>query len=334
MTPRVSVLKPSPLQKPPGDEEQRPVDITDPVPLKNAISGGLERDVFTLVDSRSGVWRYYLLLGPRSGQWTNIGLGRRLVTIAKASKGGIGRNILLRYDGRVGKVPRAQLEALGKRLKTVYRVATDFWLKAKSDPAYGVLVKASARVRRGEDGRDEAFFDEGADGPDGWARRAFHRVLTDAQSAEAKKLARLLRGSGWDVFALLYKVDFESISKGAGKLLLTLALTRALFRKEEEPLSEEDSEEMGAVSADDWVDPRVVRAAIRGLRADLGTGLDDRTRERLIHLLREALKRCNRGREAYVPPLLPPPLLPDKSRQRVFADVRLSTFARILAATA
>jgi hypothetical protein len=332
----IQILAPSRFEKPPVLEARHPVQITDPGPLKNAICGSIERDVFPYVDSRTRSWRYYLLIGPRRGSWSHPGIARRLLNIVKANtpRRGLGRNLLSKYE-RLGKrIPDQRLKGLGARFFTEYGVASNFWEHVKvSGDGRAALERASGAVRRATQAEYHGFFDEGKGSSFPWARKAFHRIIR-VQSDESKEIARILYRNGWDVRLATTTLNFQKVkSDPVRRLFLTWALLPALY--ENLSFIDFEDEEAGAapVSADNGL-AELARAAIRGLSVGLKPDLDPRTREKLVALLRVALAKARRNKGVYRPPLTAPPLPPGQTRQRVFADVRLSSFARLLRSTA
>ena len=97
----------------------------------------------------------------------------------------------------------------------------------------------------------------------------------------------------------------------------------ALFRQE----NEKDFDQTLRDGQRDLID--IARSAIRGLKAGVAPNLPTRARSSIIALLRASM-----GKDYYVPPLPPPPLKAGRSRQIVYRDLRLSSFALLLRRTA
>lgn len=310
---------------------KRPIDITDPMPLKTAISKGIERDAFPYVDSRTRYWRYYLLLGRKPNPKSTVALGRRLIMIAKENGRGIGRNLFSLHHKQNKSIKNKSYKRLASRFLSEYRVAKDFWRYAeRSNDGLVPLAAASAKVRAATIAESRGFFRK--DGPLrlGHARNAFHRIIRE-QSPSSQELAKLLDLKKMNLTEVVLSANFSKLSEELGCMLLVWALLPALYRNLQIADLEEDVEEDQPEGAKELAE--LANVAIRGLKAGRGSDLDAVTRERLIQLLREARARATRTGLPYSPPLKAPPLQPGRKRQRLFADLRLSSFARLLSST-
>jgi len=211
-----------------------------------------------------------------------------------------------------------------------------FWKEAKhTGHGYEVLREASRELRSRN--KFAGFFEEKLRGfNDGWARNAFHRIIRD-QTEQAAEFADHLRLNNWSVMEALVKVRPSTFKHDESKrLALAWALLRTLFKEHRpfapalEPDDEDGDVKEEDTSRDNDVLSELAEVALKLLGAGVGGNLLFATeRRKIVELLKAARKE-----RPYQPPLPTPPLPPAQRKQRLFADLRLNSFGRLLRQTA
>ena len=319
----------TPLPPPERGAESQAAGLT-PLELRDILTRGLAAKALPYLDSRTGYWRYYLVRGPGTNWRSDVSLGRKLLAIGRQNRGvegpidssriaarGYGRNLRNRKPGR------AALIRLSKRFDSDYAVAAEFWERARSrGHDFRSLRIASGKVRAASGRGLKKFF-----APDMWcdgnAKAAFHRVIS-SHPPEARQLATHLRRNGWAPATLIAGMTtrkWKALLPDNARILIAWAILWGLFRDQKQPIEP------------DPLRTQVARAAVRGLQAGVENQLPAALRGRIIELLRATIRGATRGRP-YVPPLLPPPPEDDQSRTILYADLRLTSFARLLQRTA
>lgn len=311
------------------------LDQIAPLPLREMIAGALAAAALPLLDSRTRYWRYYLLIGP-SPQWRPQALGQKLLSIVRQNieseraRKGIGSRLYnrSRLDGQRRASVR-ELRRLVNGFKSQYGAAAKrFWDKAKSHSSYSTLLRASQLLRSATDLR--GFFESNMPTlADGHARAAFHRLMIH-QTPVAEDLAPvLLRGdSVWQALAKIKRTSIQL--DDSRRLILAWILLVVLFTTKPSIVDRPHRQLEDDADIGEQPDGSLAGLACvaRNMLAACVFELDAVTRSRLLELLDSALVR-----KPYTPPVALAARDDDGSRRRLFADLRLSSFHRLLEAT-
>ena len=332
--PQIEIVRPYPLVVPRRDAGF--LGPMHPLTLREQIAPN-SGDVFPLIDSRTRYWRYFLLIGPSPRWQAHPTIGRRLLAVVRANisgdraRRGVGARLYNQLKDRGRIASSKDLNALSRGFRQQYGPAVRrFWDKAGSS---NVLVAASQRIKAsaGMDG----FFEYDCSGlPDGRARKAFHRAIC-AQSPEATELADLLARPefGWNLDRALAKVRRSTFSNlRTRQIALAWSLLRALFRLPTGGTSVDDDDDHGEGTIDEASSESLralAHASLGAIKDGVAAALPEKWRTDIRLLLETALSAA-----IFKPPLAPPHLPVGQSRQRLFPDMRLRTFAYLLSRTA
>jgi len=314
------------------------VNDIHPSIIRDALAGGLDREMFPLLDSRTRYWRYYLLIGPQV-QWRNyIGIGQKLYRIAKQNRNsetkrvtkGIGRKLVNKCTDERRQPKRKELKKIGKAFRQYYgSTVTAFWEKTKEKDykSYGKFNEASKKLKKANDmvgffNVDNMDYMQG----EGFIRRSFHRII----SSQNHEIERLLKRKGYDLWEAIASIRDSSIKNNETlRMILAWALLRILYGKE--VFTDKSNE--GVDNENDHIDEvllrRIANKILRLIKhKDLWGKLDENIIRQIELHIKNALKN-----KIYMPPLPIPRLPVGQKRQRLFSDMRLSAFNDLLRQT-
>lgn len=317
-------------------------DNLHPLALREALASGLDRQVFPLLDTRTRYWRYYLLIGPKP-RWT-LALGKRLIAVVRANidgqraRRGAGARLWNRCVDLGRRPTEKELRTLVRSFRSQYSVAAgEFWRLAETDSGFPTLASAARRLKRHKAYR--GFFDTGAlsNNPDGHARRVFHRLIRN-QSDGAAEFARLFARHAYSVWWALAAVKASTLKRTESRrIALAWSLLRSLYRLpwmtvgQDGEDADDDGDAEEALGDRELADLylRLATCALASLQREVDGQLTSTAVARIEELLRAALREPD-----YRQPLVPPLLEPGQKVQRLFPDLRLQAFARLLEQTA
>lgn len=340
--PAITIVAGCPCIPLPRQSSDSGTDPLDPLSLKMVIASDRATEQLPLIDSRTRYWRYYLLLGPSPSQAYRT-LARKLLAIvchnaqagARATKG-VGSRLFNRLADRRRQPFDSELRRLARNFRVQYGpAAARFWQRAKErsgQAGYRVLFDASRRLRNAT--RFEGFFDTRMPSlSDGHARNAFHRILRTQSETAADLYGLMIRAPTSSLGSALAGTRKSTLTTDDGRrLVLAWALLVSLFDLKAPPApglhsaSDNDEEEEEDDDAS-GIDASLARAALILLRAGVASS-DLGLRATIEAMLRDSLES-----PVYRSPIHVSSRGDDGRRRRLFADLRLSSFRRLLLAT-
>lgn len=324
----VTAVAPVRLVRPPNDTAR---DSLHPLALRSLIAPRLDRQVFPLLDTRARYWRYYLLIGP-TPRWSAVkAIAERLLRVVRhniegdRARRGFGSRRFNRFRD-LGRPPSAgEVRGLVRDFRTQYgRAAANFWNAASNDRGYDALANTASRLRRATS--FDGFFESAGDAS---ARRIFHRIIRHQTSA-AEEIYRVLKRQEFDAWESVARLSLNSLkSEEAKRLILAWSILRSLYSDARREGAEGEEVAAGSNPGDDAeIVARIARIALRFLAGGVAPELDPMIRLQITRELRSALSQ-----PPYRPPRQTPELPRGQSIQRLFPDLRLSSFAGLLAQT-
>ena len=331
--PVVSIITPTCRAALPTPRLSNRPDTFSPLALRELIAGKLASSEFRLLDSRTRYWRYYLLIGP-APRWKPQALGQKLLSIVRQNIDrerairGVGSRLYNRTRLDAQRAPTVrELRRLVAGFKAQYGAAArNFWKAAKQEAAYPVLERASRALRDGSN--YSGFFDREMEViRNGHARSAFNRLQVQ-QSETAKEIARVLM-RGISVSHALSMIKRSTLRLDSSRrLALVWTLLATLFRTTDAipqvPTRRREDDEDDEALGDQVALARIASDLLK----QYDFGLDAVFRNRLRDLLTSALEG-----NPFVEPIVVAARDGDGTRQRLFADLRLSSLHRLLEAT-
>lgn len=315
----------------PDDLGEEP-GLHNPAALREALGAQtVARRLLPCIDTRAGYWRYYLLFCPGPGRRPK--LSNHLFEVLEqtadtAGRRGIGRRI---WSGhRTARMARILQDAYWRAYGTVTNV---FWRietteNDPGEPSERLRLAAREYVKQ-QDYVD--FFDD--DSPSGHLRLMFNARLR----AFRPSLAHWLESHGFkSEDAATEAARSRVLHEEDKRLFLAWSLLRAYYglpEDSDEDLEEEENHagtaELGADLTDDDLRP-VASAAVELLERVPDSGLS----ENQLRTLKRQLNAAIRHAGPYQPPVRVAPTDHYGRKRRIFASLRLRTFASLLRSTA
>ena len=315
------------------DEQFEPIGVGDPQELRDRLGAQrIARTVLPFIDTRAAHWRYYLFAVPPSGRGRRLEPKHRLWRVLKETEGsrsGIGRREYPSIvDGRRSKA--RFLDRIKRSFGTAYGSATRaFWGANDTSSGSPSAALHNATRRYVHTGNYENFFTN--DGPPDRLRHVFGARLIHLRPQLA---THIIQNKYRLATAAMNAASSRKLDDSERLLFFSWALLHAYFGiaddgklDDPEDESEDALEESKAINEDF----RVLAKASLKLLDKLGTPGELNSRQ--VDLIRTRLKTALRHKGIYQPPVIVWKLKSDGRRRRVFASLRLYTYARLLHAT-